>query len=63
MQDKANTAVHSAREISETQLGDISGGPHWQTWDPPTYLTDQKDEDTRAASGHYTQVVWANTRG
>lgn len=56
-----NTIKTAPAEMTETALDDISGGPHWQTWDPPTYLTDQKDEDTRAASGHYTQVVWAKT--
>ena len=35
MQDKANTPA----EITETALDDISGGPHWTTWDPPTYRT------------------------
>ena len=60
MTDKTNTPV----EMPETSLDEISGGPHWQTWDPPTYLAATGDGDgaTRESSGHYTQMAWSKTR-
>lgn len=29
------TDTSTPTEITETALDDISGGPHWTTWDPP----------------------------
>lgn len=49
--------------LDDSALDAISGGPHFRTWDPPTYLApagDDKDGETRS-SGHYTQIVWAKT--
>ena len=49
--------------LSDDTMDTISGGPHWSTLDDyPSYRTDPEAEAETGQTGHYTQMVWANTR-
>ncbi|MFK7941543.1 MAG: hypothetical protein AB8B85_01310 [Paracoccaceae bacterium] len=53
-----NTIKTAPAEIAETQLEDISGGPHWTTWDPPTYLTGAEVETATRGAQDATIRKW-----
>ncbi|MEM6621409.1 MAG: hypothetical protein AAF674_04220 [Pseudomonadota bacterium] len=46
--------------LTDESLDQISGGPHWQTWDPPTYLRAPDGEPARGVQT--TRVVAGKTK-
>ena len=59
MQQTSNTPTR----IDETTLDDISGGPHFRNFHGVSFDFQAAPGETGSqSSGHYTQMVWANTR-
>mgnify|MGYP000571994382 CR=1 FL=1 len=56
------TKTNTPEEITETSLDDISGGPHFRNFHGASFDFQSGVDATETESGHYTQMVWANTR-
>ena len=54
--------THTAEEITETKLDELSGGPHFRNFHGVAFDFQSGVDPVETESGHYTQAMWDKTR-